>query len=666
MSTTTPIVYDFEIELDREPMRREAELVLVSVMVDNSFNLPDLAVMEFADPGGVLLDGPDFAIGSDLRVSVRPAGEQPLAVFVGEITAVEAHYDHLGARTVVRGHDRSHRMLRGRYTRAFRNAKVSEVVTQVAQISGVEPGRVDETPGVHEQISQGAVQDWVFLRRLADQVGYRLGVIGGKLEFRRPEPPAGAATHGSGSGTGVPTYRMAGDLDGRPLVRVRASMTSAGQVATTEVGGWDPRTKQALKGESAASATEARLEKTPSDLAKLFSAGKAGPAFSAPHPELASQQFTDSRAGAVAGQIGGSHAEVEAEAAGDARLQPGVEVEMEGLSRVLSGPYVLSATRHIWDQALGYRTTFVVSDRQDRSLLGLVGGTTPVGDQRMGTMSGVVPAVVSDINDTATGMCQVKVHFPWLSGGYVSDWCRTVQLGAGATRGFEVLPEVGDEVLVAFQNGDFASPVVIGGLHNGKDLPPLPHQEAVKDGHVVKRLFKSRTGQVLLFDDDEQPSSRGVTIRTGDGVSKVVILGGQSDGITLETGRAVTVKATQDVKVETQGNASVTAEKSVSVKANADVQVEALGNATLKAKVAMVEAQGAATVKAAQVSLVATAALIIDSNGPVSVSSTSDVSVTSAGALSLSATGAVAITGDAVSINGTGLVSIAGGRVQVG
>ena len=62
-------------------------------------------------------------------------------------------------------------------------------------------------------------------------------------------------------------------------------------------------------------------------------------------------------------------------------------------------------------------------------------------------------------------------EFPWLSDDYVSDWARTVQPGAGKDRGAMVLPEVGDEVLVAFEQGDPQRPYVLGGLFNGIDTP---------------------------------------------------------------------------------------------------------------------------------------------------------------------------------------------------
>jgi uncharacterized protein involved in type VI secretion and phage assembly len=64
------------------------------------------------------------------------------------------------------------------------------------------------------------------------------------------------------------------------------------------------------------------------------------------------------------------------------------------------------------------------------------------------------------------------------------------------------LPEVSDEVLVAFENGDVHQGYVIGCLWNGKDDPPLRTQDAVSGGKVRRRRIKSRSGHTLDFDDD--------------------------------------------------------------------------------------------------------------------------------------------------------------------
>ena len=64
-----------------------------------------------------------------------------------------------------------------------------------------------------------------------------------------------------------------------------------------------------------------------------------------------------------------------------------------------------------------------------------------------------------------------------------------------------MLPEVGDEVLVAFGQGELEQPFVLGGLYNGKDQPtrPGPSTSTATDGSVQRRALVSRTGMVVEF-----------------------------------------------------------------------------------------------------------------------------------------------------------------------
>ena len=108
----------------------------------------------------------------------------------------------------------------------------------------------------------------------------------------------------------------------------------------------------------------------------------------------------------------------------------------------------------------------------------------------------------------------MKLTFPWLSDDYVSDWARTVQPGAGKDRGAMVLPEVGDEVLVAFEQGDIRRPYVLGGLYNGIDTPDRPAPIDDVDGGsgaVNRRSMVSRRGhRIDLLDEDGR--TEGITL----------------------------------------------------------------------------------------------------------------------------------------------------------
>src|SRR2546425_1196520 len=88
-----------------------------------------------------------------------------------------------------------------------------------------------------------------------------------------------------------------------------------------------------------------------------------------------------------------------------------------------------------------------------------------------GLFYGVYPAIVTDLNDPG-GQGRVKLRLPWSpdpSGATYEVWARMATLMAGANRGTWFIPDVKDEVLVAFEAGNPRRPYVVGALWNGKD-----------------------------------------------------------------------------------------------------------------------------------------------------------------------------------------------------
>jgi len=116
----------------------------------------------------------------------------------------------------------------------------------------------------------------------------------------------------------------------------------------------------------------------------------------------------------------------------------------------------------------------------------------PTSKDRRAKLFGFVPAIVTN-NKDPDGWYRVRVRFPWLSnggesGGEETAWCRMATFGAGEDRGGYFLPEVGDEVLVAFEHGDIRRPFVIGSMWNSDATPPYDN----KNGENNIRAFKSR------------------------------------------------------------------------------------------------------------------------------------------------------------------------------
>ena len=115
-----------------------------------------------------------------------------------------------------------------------------------------------------------------------------------------------------------------------------------------------------------------------------------------------------------------------------------------------------------------------------------------------GLVFGLVEAIVIDNRDP-NELGRVKVKFPTLPSQPESYWARVCTPMAGASRGWVSLPEIGDEVLVTFMHGSVEHALVVGALYNGVDVPPYQN----KDGENNLRMFVSRSGHQMVFDDTD-------------------------------------------------------------------------------------------------------------------------------------------------------------------
>jgi phage protein D len=604
----------FSATIDGTAIPENIMLQLVSADVDDSLNLPDLVIMRFRDQERTVIAKAGAKIGGKLVVSATSiGGGAPEPLITAEITALEAEFDSTGTFTVIRGFDPAHRLFRGRRTETYTQVTASDVAKKVAQRAGLSLGTMDATKTVFDHVSQGGVSDWDFLNSLAQEIGHEVAVKDGKFEFRAPRPAEEAPA------TASPSSEALLLRQGTDLIRFRAVVTSAGQVKEVEVRGWDVTQKKALVGRAPASTKAAELTGAgvaPADLAKVF----GDPVYVSTDTPFRSQAEVDAVAAAIAEQIGGASAEFEGVAHGNPKIKAGAAIAIDNLGAPFDGKYVVTTSRHTYHQSTGYSTHFAVTGRQNRSLHGLTsGGANGGGPMAAGSQLGVVIAQVSDARDPQH-LGRVKLTFPWLSDDYVSDWARTVQLGAGKDRGYYVLPEVGDEVLVSFEQGDIRRPYVLGGLFNGIDTPkPGPIDDVDSgSGMINRRSVVSRRGhRIDLLDQDGK--TEGLSMTTGDDKLRFVM---------DATGTAVTLHSDGTILIEAKNGITVDA---------------GTGSLALKGK---------------DISLTATSGITADGgSGPVSMKAGTEISMTGVTA-KLNGSGQAEVSGGATTTITGGLVRI--------
>jgi uncharacterized protein involved in type VI secretion and phage assembly len=171
-----------------------------------------------------------------------------------------------------------------------------------------------------------------------------------------------------------------------------------------------------------------------------------------------------------------------------------------------------------------------------------------------GRWYGAYPALVTDIKDP-DGQGRVKVTLPW-SPDTGSDryevWARLATMMGGDNRGTWFIPDVNDEVLIVFENGDPRRPYVVGGLWNGSDSPPESMDGA---GNNYKKVIRSRNGVKVTLDDTdgqeqfivETPGGQKITLKDGPGSVELDDSNGNSikmdtSGITIQASAKVTVQ----------------------------------------------------------------------------------------------------------------------------
>jgi phage protein D len=549
----------FIVEVAGAALPVDIEPLLTFAYVDDSLNLPDLFVLRFRDPDRVVLSKTGIAIGTAVRVSVLTGDEQAPALLVaGEVTSLEVDFDATGTFTVVRGYDHAHRLFRGRGTHAYTQVTASDVVTAVARRANLQLGDVQPSTTVFDHVAQTGTSDWDFLESLAREIGFEVAVRDGKLDFRAPRTASTAPGHERADENPL-VLQLGADL-----LRFRAVVTAAEQVSEVQVRGWDVAQKKALVGTAAARTDTAELTGVdPAGLASTF----GNRVYVSGDVPYGTQAEVDAAATAVADQLAGAFAEFSGLARGNARLRADVAFTIGNVGAPFDGKYTITSSRHSYDAATGYTTSLTVSGRQDRSLLGLA-----TGGRAGRRVEGVSVAQVSDTSDPQQ-QSRVRLTFPSLSDDYVSDWARTVQPGAGRDRGALVLPEVGDEVLVALDGA--GRPYVLGGLYNGVDTPAKGPVDAVDGGTgaVNRRSLVSRRGhRIDLLDEDGR--TEGLSLTTADDALRLVLdatgtsITVHSDGtVAVEGAKGVVVDAKQS-KLELKGaTVEVTATRGVTVDA---------------------------------------------------------------------------------------------------
>ena len=564
------------ITIDGRGLAAEMSAMVNVAIVETDLIAPSTARLEFSDRDAVVLDQLKVKLGDTVTIRAAPVGSSETSeLFVGRVYATEYHADNRGGYSIIVAYDAAYVLRQTRATRNFNDVTDSDVVNRVCSGAGVKTGTIDATDVTHPYLAQINESNWDFLQRRARANDRILYVDKGAVQFRR-SPTASSAPPVGDRDSKDPLQLSFG----RNLIRLHARNSAAGLVGGVEVRGWDPVQKKPV------SATATPKTRSAVSKAKPESIGQdlGVKSFVASRSSITTQPECHTMALSAAEVIAAAVSYIDGQAVGDPRLIAGAAISI-GVAGRFEGKYTISTARHVFDSE-GYTTEFVLSGGHDRTMHGVLAA------QANDRYEGVHPAIVDNISDPQQ-QGRVRLNLPWLDQEFVSNWARVSQIGAGKDRGILWFPEVGDEVLVAFVDGDVSHPVVLGSLYNSVDVPPL---DGFKDGDnklVDVRCLQTRAGHLIELSDVD--GKELIRIRTGDG--KIELLLDQANG-------KLVVTTDGDLELRAKGSTAIVSDGDLSIETKGKLAVKSSGAAEINSSSGLkLTSSGQVDVKGAMINL---------------------------------------------------------------
>jgi uncharacterized protein involved in type VI secretion and phage assembly len=462
-------------------------------------------------------------------------------------------------------------MDKARRNRLFHDVTVKDVITAVVSEHSITKGDIASTSGIMPCCVQYQETDWEFIQRLATGAGLFAYYDGLKFIVGK--------AHSKGPRDGISAPNLAW---GQSLRSFAMGVGTDTDIFSSQV--YDYMEKKVLVGETAS-----RPRTSLSNQAKTSHDASKGIYTHSSHVPGLKSESQSSLDGSLE-TVRESHICKAIPCKGTAMYVPilvGSCINVDNIG-VLCGKYwVTGATLQ---SRLGFSEYFFTCSPLEAA--------HPIRKYFRKRFTDVQSALVTSTDDP-DNLGRVEVAFFWNDGSSQANpkkWLRVLTPHAGNERGFFCLPEIDDEVLVAFEHGDPDRPIVLGSLYNGKDKAPTNHPAGFDATKNDLKLFRTKADNEILFHDAD--GSEKISIVQKDGAN-VITLDMSGPSITIEsTSGDIIIKGATISLESTSGDITIDSAGAVKMESAADTEIKA--GANLKAKgTANADFEGGALVKVA-------------------------------------------------------------------
>ncbi|SER47158.1 Uncharacterized conserved protein, implicated in type VI secretion and phage assembly [Nitrosomonas sp. Nm51] len=442
-------------------------------------------------------------------------GHQKQSLFYGQITAVEQHYNaSIRPLIQIRAYDLLHRLHKRQPVRTHVKVDFYQLAEELTSDLGITVFKKESTP-VTPRLVQYRQSDLELLSELGRSYGLYFFLNKHDLRITR-----------------LDGYETDAHLTlGKNLFEARFSVNAGATTQSVSASGWNLQ-RAVAHAKNVQTANTRMPAHEFIDTAKFGADGQCNIVdYNCQNDQLAETAAQSELDRRVAQQV-----TLWGIAEGDPNLIPGGAVQVSGTGSSLEGRYVLTEIYH--------------SISPDKGFISEINTAVPTFmPAQKKTSTNATVGIVSQVNDP-DNLGRVKVSLPTYN-DIETDWLEVLIPGAGAGKGQLILPDVGDNVLLLFVNGEPAQPIVLGGLY-GENPPP---GSVVEQGAVKQFVTQTAGRQFFLLDDTEN----AIRIETQNG--HAISLTPAEIGITRRNGSSVTltdermtIHSETDLEIEAPGN----------------------------------------------------------------------------------------------------------------
>ncbi len=521
-----------------------------------------------------------FKPGKAIEIKAGYASDET-TLFKGVVVRHGIKIDGANAsRLEVECRDATVAMTVGRRNANYVDSLDSDVMSQLlGAYSGV-TAKVEATDAKHGELVQYYCTDWDFVLLRAEANAMVVLVDDGEVSVAPPD--------GSTEPKLTVTY-------GHDIIEFEADIDARTRFRSVSAASWDPGQQAVVSSSAASKDVTEQGNLSSDDLADVvgLDAFRLQTVARADTPTLkawSEGQQVKAALGSIRGRV---------RFQGSALATIGDVIELKGVGDRFNGKVFVGAVHH--ELRRGSWTTEVEFGLPDEWFAERRDLDAPPAAGLVPGVDGLQVGVVKKLADDPDGQARIQVSVPVLEAEDDGVWARLATFHGSEGIGEFFIPEIGDEVVLGYLNGDPANPVVLGSLYSGRHKPPYTLEDENNTKAIVTRselrivfdeekkettIITPAENKIVLSDDGKSILIEDQTGNKGEFSPSGIALSSPRD-ISIEAAGKISISATADVTVDGL-NITNTAKVGFTAKGSATAELSAAGNTTVKGAMVMI------------------------------------------------------------------------------